>query len=1073
MTRTAAHERPNAKSLRVKFNTLRNRLTAQQIRAHLELKDTTDPLREHLASLGIASVLESESEDSPEHSSSEAPTTAHSSHSNESYWSARHLDSSVSSIEQPEQQGTLTKIVNKFRPSSPARTPSHGTAIPWKPSKPSKPRSPSPPPLRSAPQPIPDSYSASSSSTGSPKAEGRYFRTGKFPWSASSSPDSVGGQSPILAVVNHFLAPERFANNDEPFEHTYRPPVEERLGWSSTTAQASMAPLPIINRNRRNTVNTAPAPTAAPLPAVPSTRPVPPARARTGGWAPMETMFSDHAPEEAYSPFPDQQARQQMYSKPNKSTNTVSMLSPQTSQTTYSPWNAGAHSNGRANGASDMDPEGDLSWASEEALRSLNQSPLAQPAPSPVPVKLAEKKEPVVDKSAKPAKSPFSAFSKKSSPVNPIFTPASSSTTTLRAAVTSGKNAAASPVSENPKSTIGVEDGTPFNTPPKTVANLPTPVSTSPTTTKTKKAKGKKGSISEAPKEKPMVEEWQLPSINDPSNIKTRKRGGSGASTTSRPSSPLSIFGSRARSGSKTEHPPKPVAAKPAPPPKPSGFSWGLDSWGLDSWGLKSKASPPAEVEPENSAFSFAAPSFVSSMWNQGAEELPKEPPKKELPRKAAVPRTVTPPQPEPTPSDYEASASPVSTPPSKSGWKTKASCFSTDTQSVTASSPQEEEDLTNLLASMRMSVPRSAVNAEATPKAVSQYADGMDESPSFDFNFGSLNTKRGDDFWASAMDAFNVEPEEGTSPEPVEPAPVVPKAKAAKAKAEAAPLPTPAPEPVEAKTATIRGRKKLGALKAKATIDIESAAPTPANEAEDPWNLVTVADVAPTPKATLAPKQSRYADWLGIPDDMEGSEESQTPAFSPEPDSWFNVKPKAKMGMKASKASLDTAPAPAFSTAATKGPKGRKASRADETIKPVSAAAAAAVEPEPEPEEPKVEEANPMAPEDNFDAEWPMPIKAKGGKKKGAKEAEPVKVPATVTNKWASLGRNNENELAVQLVAELDEQKQATTDKLSEEANKEAEKEAATAVAAPPAVKSTAKPTPAKNAKGKKKGKR
>ncbi|KAG8845995.1 hypothetical protein FRB91_001279 [Serendipita sp. 411] len=224
MTRPRPSERPNAKALRLRFNTVQNRLTQGQLRAHLNAIDATDAFRQRLLELGIESLLDSDPDDSPEHSSSEAPTTGNSTRSShDSYWSgAQSMDSSVtsqSSVDQaPTTQGPLSTITSIFtRPRSSSRStaqpvePKQGN-VPWKPAKLAKPRSPSPPPIQTAPQPIPFANESEdvgrSGRASSPKGR---LRTGKFPWSRDDSPDSIG-HSPILAVVNQFLQPDNLAN---------------------------------------------------------------------------------------------------------------------------------------------------------------------------------------------------------------------------------------------------------------------------------------------------------------------------------------------------------------------------------------------------------------------------------------------------------------------------------------------------------------------------------------------------------------------------------------------------------------------------------------------------------------------------------------------------------------------------------------------------------------------------------------------------------------------------------------------------------------------------------------------
>lgn len=1118
MTRNRPSDRPNAKDLRVKFNTIRNRLTAHQIRAHLEAKNTSDPLREHLAALGIESILESESDDSPEQSSSEAPTTARSSHSNESYWS-RSMESSITSPSSPEQQsnpnsgaGAFQKISNVFtRPRSPARTSSSGGTTIWRPAK--KARSPSPPP-RSAPQaiPQPESHSGSNSGNASPRSRSR-LRTGKFPWSRSSSPDSAS-TSPILAVVNHFLSPERMYNNTEDaFENTYQPPVEERMGWSRPTAAPTPttavppkvnppvptpapAPAPTTTRNRRNTVNAAPAPpppapVPAPTPVVPvQTAPKPAAAAaaaksRINGWDGMDSMHNAPvapSPQDYFS-FGNQYPQQQMYNKPNKSANALSMFPSQPQ--TWEPTNYGDdYGNDYGHGmdeqydmpAEDMYDEPPM-W-SAEALRALS-SPSPAPAPKPATVKPVEKKEPVVvekketiaEKRARLAKSPTSTLSKKSSPAEAVAsTTVSSAASTLRVGTVASRLAAAA-AAANRKSTIAVEDATPSNTPPKPTVSLPaasvSPPKTSPVANKIKRTKTKKNSISEAPKEKeaaPVVNEepWSMPAIRDEfGTVKTRKRGNSGASTTSRPSSPLAFLGGRSRSGSKVEPPPKPTNTKPAAAAATSFISSAF------GWGAKPKASPAAaEPEPENGGF-FG---FSGFGWKNQPEEPPRPTaqrnmmsnrPESEHPNIFTQRNMVSNrPEPEVFAGDYDVSSSPVSTPPQKGAWKPKTSYFEPHTKPV-ASSPQEEEDFSNLMASMRMSM--AAGNAEA-PKSAFNFHDRVEDATAFQFAMPGLNNKGGDDFWSAAMDAFGVDPspspeEKKQLPEPVEMSRSPPRARGIKNKFEPV-------EPVDPKPTPIKGaKKKMMPIKAK-TFTVESPTPTPTTEAEDPWNMVEPPRAERAPKPVEVPKPA-FTGWFSEAADA-AEEEEGTPQVvaaaelepaSPEPDSWFNVKPKAKLGAKVTKAATAEpvpAPTPAFAMT-TKGAKGKKLTKVEK------------VEEIPEPE-PVVEEAMPEPPKE--DDEWPeFKPKAKKGKK--AKEPEPA-TAAPVANKWSSFGMDNEeDELAATLAADLEEQGQ-TQAQAQDEADKQAEEEAAAKEAEKEAAKSNAKAPQPKTAKGgKKKGKR
>ncbi|CAG8603300.1 16589_t:CDS:2, partial [Acaulospora colombiana] len=455
MTRPHAVERPSASKLRLKFNTIRNRLTSSQMRTHLELKDITDPLRERLLALGIESLLDSETDDSPEQSSSEAPTTGNSNRSHDSYWSVDpSLDSSMtsqSSVEQAEQEqeqsshGPFHMITSALsRARSPGRATSKGPDSKpsvWKPAKMAdRQRSPSPTPIS------PESMSRSSDDTRpsarstSPKPKGPYLRTGKFPWSRSSSPDSAG--SPILAVVNQFLSPEASGlYGGDGFDYELDRPYETQKGWSQNTYAATYAnygpsknelpPQPaappvtasqnnnavganaaqqsVPGRNRRNTVSTA-KPLASFETIAPSSFMSPPqgaaaSAAERGGWGTINSIYEEPEANSAQPFYGEQGAKSTIYSKYNKSVNALPLSLNQ------SQWEPPAPPQKETIPFDQFNNSPVDFWGTDAMVKSMTQAPSKPTATRPV-----ERKESLVDKFVKPTKPSTPIPSKKNAP---------------------------------------------------------------------------------------------------------------------------------------------------------------------------------------------------------------------------------------------------------------------------------------------------------------------------------------------------------------------------------------------------------------------------------------------------------------------------------------------------------------------------------------------------------------------------------------------------------------------------------------------------------------------------------
>ncbi|KAG8833941.1 hypothetical protein FRC17_009812 [Serendipita sp. 399] len=1079
MTRPRPSERPNAKALRLRFNTVQNRLSQSQLRAHLNLKDATDPFRQRLLELGIESLLDSDPDDSPEHSSSEAPTTGNSTRSShDSYWSgAQSMDSSVtsqSSVDHTPAQGPLATITSMF---TRARSGSRSTAqpaepkqgnIPWKPAKLAKPRSPSPPPIQTAPLPIPSAYEPDDLTrhgrSTSPKGR---MRTGKFPWSRDDSPDSIG-HSPILAVVNQFLQPDKSTLTDTFESAFYRPTASanDHYGWDpsftgtqyNTVSPTTAVPTTKANppsapgRNRRNTVNTP----SAPAPAPPSTAKPTIASASRNGWGAMDSIQAD--PDSfgdfLYNTGPS--IKTSNYGANNKSTST---LPPNSSK--YATWTSpNNYDDPFMELAQNPEPtQAELGfWASEDAIRAMNHAPPTKPSSTkPVEPKPMEsrpiEKETIPEKKAKGVKSFASAISKKSTPAAPEPTPSVSPPpppATIRPGITPARPGLANLA--NRKSTIAVEDATPFNTPPKTTVRLPSPPPASPPPTKTKKTKSKKGSISETTKELERLEkekqekerleaekreqerleleriereeqerlekqreeerlareraeqeerdrqlqqneefygiddEFAAPgSFGSFSTSKGRHRRGSSPNGTDRATSPYTMF-SGARTGASTKKEPvpktKPVAPKPTSS-KPSTFAWGArpkisppidinepsvdvsSKPGAVPWGSKPKNSPPAYNEPATDGFSFAT-SFLSSGWKTKNEET------------ALVPHSNTlSPQSETTPST---TSSPVTTPPTKSGWKVKTSYF--PEVKATASSPKDEEDdLAHLKAQM-----------EATPKASLAFGDSLSA-----FSFGGGFT---------APDPVTG-PENGFSFSK----------KTTKTNVEAAPV----AEPQETKV--LKGKnKKTGKAATKSSFSAEPVTPAAVVEEEDPWTKPI--NKAPAQAPSKSTSGFQFGDWFGTAgandqeDDFYEQAQPTEPQGGSQEASWFFS---------------PTAVANTFVKATTDFINGKdgKASEVPEEVAP--------------------EETN------GEEDEWYQPVKGKGAKGKKVKETEvkaalaPTPAP-TKDNKWASITTKEEEEepkeskdggddLAADLAAALDGDDSA---KVADPPTEPAEKEAA-----------------------------
>ena len=1117
------------------------------MRTHLNLKDSTDAFRERLLELGIDSLLESDLDDSPEHSSSEAPTTGNSNRSHDSYWSAvQSMESSItsqSSLEQPST-GPLSMVTNFLtRSRSPSRLSSRatpqetkGSNIPWRPAKPPIVREPSPPPPRTAPQPINSSNEQRDTSEDRSR-----LKTGRFPWSPSSSPDSVG--SPILAVVNQFLQPDTSHASEDVFRDDYNsrptqfgnrngreqiPPTPQYPAPSKV-----ITPAAVSTKNRRNTVNAAPAPASAPAPAPPA-RAVPEAarRGRAGGDV-FDSPYGESAAPTEYGFFGGGNTyNPATYGKQNKSSNALPMFS---GSNNYG-WDAQANNEQAQFGYFDMpqyeaDEAEEAPWMPEEALKYMSQAPVP---PKPVAPKVAEKKEVAPEKKTKTSKSPFASLSKKSAPSEPVTSTTTSSASTVRTGFASKTLFAAA--SGNRKSTIAVEDGTPFNTPPKTTINLPSPTTTSPVTAKPKKTKSKKGSISETPKEKEVVpmkdEELSMPPMKD--DASKVKRRGSGASGTSRPTSPMAMFlGSKGT----TTAPRKEATSKPTMA-KPSSFK--SSPFG---WGAKPKSPPPVESDWNTDNFSYGAPAFGVSGWKSKADEATSM---------AIVRSPATSPN-EGGNSDYDMVSEPVSTPPAKSGWKTK-SYFPWDGKASASSPKEEEEDLAQLMA--QMSYPN---NAEATPKAPVAF-DFSEGASVFQFNSSSLD-KEGDDFWsgklgkATKATAAKGEPAKVTE----ETSPVLPKSKTMKSKAD----PVPEPAPSEAKTTTAKGKNKKGAAKTvnKSTIAVESPQPTPTYEAEewsfsppsvsapkvakvdppatkvkDTWSFGSAAPTARTFGAAVAAPQKAskaepvkqkssdtYGDWFGADNGADEQEEEEAALNEEEQTGqygdWFSQpKPKAASPPKAA---VITPPPASKPVKGKKGAKVETAPRVDPILEPVAPetpeqaepnveetaentddwwstpattkaaakpkatksawGAPSKVKPAPEPvEEAKAPEE--VAPKEDAkeqtDEWWSAP--AKGKKSKNAKVAEPAKVSPPAANKWSSMNFGSEeqdtagDELAADLEATLDVDeptKEAEETPKAEETTNAPEPEAAPTEKEKEAEKPAAKG--AKTVAKKKKGKR
>lgn len=999
------------------------------MRTHLSLKDATDPFRERLLELGIESLLESDFDDSPEHSSSEAPTTGNSNRSHDSYWSAaQSMDSSItsqSSLEQPTSNGgPLSMVTNLFsRSRSPSRPSSRttpqetkGSNIPWKPAKPPIVREPSPP-LRTAPQPI---NSAKDQERDESQERSR-LKTGRFPWSPSSSPDSVG--SPILAVVNQFLQPDTSHTSENVFKNDYsRPSLADRFSREQIptapqypAASKAATPAAMPAKNRRNTVN------ATPPPPVPAPSKAAPEASRRGrdGWGAIDSPYGEPAAPAEYSFFGGGNTRNgAAYGAQNKSSNALPMFS---NSNNYG-WDAQADNEQAPQGYFDMphydaDEMEDSSWMPEEALQYMGQPPAPAPAPPrTVAPRPTEKKEQVQEKKTKTSKSPFASLSKKSAPSEPVTSLGTSTASTLRSGLTAKSLFAAA--SANRKSTIAVEDATPFNTPPKTTVNLPSPTTTSPVTAKPKKTKSKKGSISETPKEKevaPMkVDDLSMPSIQDDGSASRVKRRGSGASVTSRPASPMAMFlGSRgATTANKKEAPSKPSAAKPSSF-KSSAFGWGAKP--------KSPSPAPAPVESDwnTDNFSYGASAFASTGWKSKGDEATSM---------AIVRSPATTPN-EGAYSDYDMASEPVSTPPTKSGWKTK-SYFPWDGKPSASSPKEEEEDLAQLMAQMTYS--------EATPKAPVAF-DFSEGASAFQFNSSSMD-KEGDDFWSGKFSkaAKNT----AARPEPPkvveEFSPVVPKSRTTKSKAD----PIPEPTPFETKASAVKGKNKKGTAKmvANPTIAMESLQPTPTSEADEwtfnpptsapkvakpetkaknsnSWSFGAAAESNVTNSrsfgfgaaAALPQKTSRfdtapakvepvkqksgeaYDDWFGAGKDVEDEEQQEVDEEAaaqveetPQYDDWFSAAPKPKATSKASKV-VEVTP-----TVASKVVKGKKGTKVESVPKPVPAPVPVPesfVVETPEEAAPNVEDTTEDADADNW---WSAAPTAKAGAKAGAK-AKPV----------------------------------------------------------------------------------
>jgi hypothetical protein len=1056
MTRPHAAERPSASKLRLKFNTIRNRLTASQMRTHLESKDITDPLRERLLALGIEFLLDSETDDSPEQSSSEAPTTGNSNRSHDSYWSVDpSLDSSITSQSSVEQgsHGPFHMITSALsRARSPARANSKGPDSKpsvWKPAKMAdRQRSPSPTPILSEPQTgpkSPDDMRPSARST-SPKPRGPYLRTGKFPWSRSSSPDSAG--SPILAVVNQFLAPEASGlYGGDGFDYGLGRPYDNQKDWSQNTyastyagygpspnelppQQAAAPPVTATQnaaattqqsapgRNRRNTVSTA-KPISSFDNVAPSSFMSPPqgtGAPAKGGWGTINSIYEE--PEASYgqSFYGEQGPKSTPYGKFNKSVNALPLSLNQTKWEPAAPQKETISIDQFNNSPVDF-------WGTDNITKPVTEAP-PKPAAATKPV---EKRETLAERLAKAASKKTTPSSQlaSSSPPKPTNPPTRPSLATTAV---------------NRKSTIGVEDATPYNTPPKTTIDLPPPTNPSPTTTKVKKSKSKKGSISEMPKEN--EKEKTTSPTEDPFSLRTSpeeistirgKRRGSGASNTVRPTSPFSsLFGSKP-----VAEPAKDVSSKPSAP-KPSFKSTGF------GWGSKPKFSPPADTELGPDIFSFA--SFAPKA--KANDEFSFNPSFQKL-------STSTPPATSPF-SDEEASSQPVPTPPSKSGWKTKSYFPPTDAKPAASSPKEEEDDLARLVAQMAYpnNTPRFSTQLQEDLYGKSNY--------SFGFNDSAFDNAREDSWSTKAKPGFTAFKNDRR--EQLDAAAATPTFAAAK------------PTKLAPETKGAAGKiKKVGKFPTKSTIAVESPVPTPTTEAEDPWGVSVPAkkNVSEPPKAQYFEsneQQEAYSDWFSVPGGFPAGGDAEYDAVAEpelaeeENDPWFAPEVKSNPKITAAPAAKPVQSAWGAPSKLTKAKKNSRFAFFDD-------------------ESAGLQEGEDDVTKDDkefkvVEEEVKGPL-AKAKKAKATKEPErPKKTPPTSQpNKWSAWGMDveepnaDEEDLAAELAATLDTQIPSQEEPVpsAESADKEAEKEEAAA-----ASKATTKanPPPPKG-KAKKKGKR
>ncbi|KAG8763944.1 hypothetical protein FRC15_007820, partial [Serendipita sp. 397] len=577
-----------------------------------------------------------------------------------------------------------------------------------------------------------------------------------------------------------FLQPDKSALTDTFESAFYRPTVSanEHYGWdtSLTGAQYGAKPAPPAptsnanpppsapGRNRRNTLN---AP-AAPPPAPQATSKPTITSANRNAQGLMDTIHTDP---DSFGDFlfnPGANARPPPpYAGPNKSTATLSNATNK-----YATWTS---PNIYDDPLMELQQSPDVSqaevglWASEDAIRAMSKPPPMKPGSArPVESKPAEyrpveskpaEKEAVPEKKTKGIKSLASVISKKAAPPEPVPSISLAPAATIRSGITPTRPSLANLA--NRKSTIAVEDATPYNTPPKTTVRLPSPPPASPPAVKTKKAKSKKGSISDAAKdlerlekerqekERLEAEQRELERLEDERRELERlerereeqermeqerqeqerlaqekaeqeeierymRQSDDFYGTEDNEFSMPGGFGSFSQPKSRLRSGSSPSATDRATSP--------FSMFGAARAGAGTKKEPTPKAKPAAAKPSFSKPSgfawgtkpkmsppidndlatdgfsFSTSLFSSSGWKTKNE-------ETALVPHSTLSPQSE---KPSSTTSSPVTTPPvKKSGWKTKSTSYFPETKPTASSPKYEEDDLAHLKAQM-----------EATPKA-------------------------------------------------------------------------------------------------------------------------------------------------------------------------------------------------------------------------------------------------------------------------------------------------------------------------------------------------------------------